>query len=107
MTGLTAWQGLFDHGRLQPGRSVIMHGVASAVGSMATQLASEAGAHVIGAGGATHRQKALDFRAHQLFFIDLDNDALEDIGGVDPCSISSVVTSGSSPLMWSAPEERS
>ena len=28
MTGLTAWQGLFDHGRLQAGQSVLVHGAA-------------------------------------------------------------------------------
>jgi NADPH:quinone reductase-like Zn-dependent oxidoreductase len=81
MTGLTAWQGLFDHGRLQAGQSVLVHGAAGAVGSMAVQLARETGAHVIGTGRAAHRQTALDFGAHQ--FVDLENDALEDIGNVD------------------------
>ncbi|MCA1847306.1 MAG: NADP-dependent oxidoreductase, partial [Actinobacteria bacterium] len=81
MTGLTAWQGLFEHGRLQAGQSVLVHGAAGAVGSMATQLAREAGAHVIGTGRAAGRQTALDFGAHE--FVDLDNDTLEDIGGVD------------------------
>src|SRR3954452_12515991 len=81
MTGLTAWQGLFEHGRLRAGHSVVVHGAAGAVGSMATQLAREAGAYVIGTGRATHRQTALDFGAHE--FVDLENDALEDVGGVD------------------------
>ncbi|GAA5141867.1 NADP-dependent oxidoreductase [Pseudonocardia adelaidensis] len=81
MTGLTAWQGLFEHGRLRAGQSVLVHGAAGAVGSMVTQLAREAGAYVIGTGRAAHRQTALDFGAHR--FIDLENDALEDIGGVD------------------------
>jgi NADPH:quinone reductase-like Zn-dependent oxidoreductase len=81
MPGLTAWQGLFQHGRLQAGQSVLVHGAAGVVGSMATQLAREAGAYVIGAGHATGRQTALDFGAQE--FVDLDNDALEDISGVD------------------------
>src|SRR5205814_8283792 len=81
MTGLTAWQGLFEHGRLQAGQSVLVHGAAGAVGSMAIQLAREAGAHVIGTGRAAGRQTALDFGAHE--FVDLDNDTLEDVGGVD------------------------
>jgi NADPH:quinone reductase-like Zn-dependent oxidoreductase len=80
MTGLTAWQGLFDHGRLQAGQSVLVHGVAGAVGSMAVQLARETGAHVIGTGRAAHRQTALDFGAHE--FVDLENEALENIGAV-------------------------
>src|SRR4029453_2683891 len=82
MPGLTAWQGLFEHGRLQAGQSVLVHGAAGAVGSMVTQLAREAGAYVIGTGRAADRQKALDFGAME--FVDLANDALEDIGGVDP-----------------------
>ncbi|MEU8180809.1 NADP-dependent oxidoreductase [Micromonospora sp. NPDC049044] len=81
ISGLTAWQGLFEHGRLQAGQSVLVHGAAGAVGSMVTQLAREAGAHVIGTGRAAHRQTALDFGAHE--FVDLENDVLEDVGGVD------------------------
>jgi NADPH:quinone reductase-like Zn-dependent oxidoreductase len=81
MPGLTAWQGLFEHGRLQAGKSVLVHGAAGSVGSMVTQLAREAGAYVIGTGRAADRQKALDFGAQE--FVGLDNDALEDVGGVD------------------------
>ena len=81
ISGLTAWQGLFVHGRLQAGQSVIAHGAAGAVGSMVTQLAREAGAYVIGTGRAADRQKALDFGANE--FVDLASDTLEDIGKVD------------------------
>lgn len=81
ISGLTAWQGLFQHGRLQAGQSVLAHGAAGAVGTMVTQLAREAGAYVIGTGRAADREKALDFGAHE--FVDLGNDTLEDVGGVD------------------------
>src|SRR5436189_1466390 len=81
ISGLTAWQGLFQHGHLQAGQSVLAHGAAGAVGSMVTQLAREAGAYVIGTGRAADRQKALDFGAME--FVDLDSDALKDVGGVD------------------------
>jgi NADPH:quinone reductase-like Zn-dependent oxidoreductase len=81
MPGLTAWQGLFEHGRLQAGQSVLVHGAAGVVGSMATQLAREAGAYVIGSGRAASRQAALDFGAQE--FVDLNTDALENVGGVD------------------------
>ena len=81
MPGLTAWQGLFEHGRLQAGQSVLVHGAAGAVGSMVTQLAREAGAYVIGTGRAADRQKTLDFGAME--FVDIDNEALEDVGGVN------------------------
>ncbi|MFE6489098.1 NADP-dependent oxidoreductase [Streptomyces sp. NPDC057757] len=81
ISGLTAWQGLFQHGRLQAGQTVLAHGAAGAVGTMVTQLAREAGAYVIGTGRAADREKALDFGAHE--FVDLENDALEDIGAID------------------------
>ncbi|MDQ2660891.1 MAG: NADP-dependent oxidoreductase [Actinomycetota bacterium] len=81
MTGLTAWQGLFEHGRLREGQSILVHGAAGAVGSMASQLAHQAGAYVIGTGRAADRQTALDFGAQE--FVDLENDSLEDVGGVD------------------------
>jgi NADPH:quinone reductase-like Zn-dependent oxidoreductase len=61
MPGLTAWQGLFDHGRLPAGQSVLVHGAAGAVGTIVTQLAREFGAYVIGTGPAADRQKTLDF----------------------------------------------
>ncbi len=81
ISGLTAWQGLFDHGRLRAGQSVIAHGAAGAVGAMVTQLARLAGAYVIGTGRAADRQRAMDFGAQE--FVDLENDALEDVGAVD------------------------
>jgi NADPH:quinone reductase-like Zn-dependent oxidoreductase len=81
MPGLTAWQGLFEHVRLQVGQSVLVHGAAGAVGSMATQLAREFGAYVIGTGRTADREKALDFGARE--FVDLEKDVLEEVGGVD------------------------
>src|SRR5881396_1092422 len=81
ISGLTAWQGLFEHGRLQAGQRVIAHGAAGAVGSMVTQLARQFGAYVIGTGRAADRQQALDFGANE--FVDLDNEVLEDVGQVD------------------------
>jgi|SRR6185437_12800467 len=81
ISGLTAWQGLFQLGRLEAGQSVLAHGAAGAVGSMVTQLARLAGAYVIGTGRAADRQKTLDLGAQE--FIDLEHDRLEDVGGVD------------------------
>jgi NADPH:quinone reductase-like Zn-dependent oxidoreductase len=81
ISGLTAWQGLFEHGRLQAGQSVLVHGAAGAVGSIVTQLAREAGAYIIGTGRAADRQRALDFGAHE--FVDLESAVLEDVGAVD------------------------
>jgi NADPH:quinone reductase-like Zn-dependent oxidoreductase len=81
ISGLTAWQGLFQHGRVQSGQTVLAHGAGGAVGSLVVQLAREAGAYVVGTGRAADRQAALDFGAQE--FVDLEHDALEDVGGVD------------------------
>ena len=62
ISGLTAWQGLFQHGRLQAGQSVLVHGAS--------------GADDVGA----DRQTVLDFGAKE--FVDLENDVLEDVGRV-------------------------
>ena len=48
LAALSAWQGLFDHGRLTAGQRVLIHGAAGGVGSFAVQLARDAGAHVLG-----------------------------------------------------------
>ncbi|WP_423463632.1 NADP-dependent oxidoreductase [Promicromonospora sp. MS192] len=81
ISGLTAWQGLFVHARLEVGQSALVHGAAGGVGSMVVQLAREAGAYVIGTGRTADRQAALDLGAQE--FVDLDGGALEDVGSVD------------------------
>jgi NADPH:quinone reductase-like Zn-dependent oxidoreductase len=62
---IPAWQGLFVYGRFEAGQSVLVHGAAGGVGSVATQLAHEAGTHVIGTGRAADREAVLDFGAHE------------------------------------------
>lgn len=81
ISGLTAWQGLFDHGHLATGQTVLIHGVAGAVGSIAVQLAREVGARVIGTGRTADRDLAKDLGVHT--FLDLDTEKLEDAGQVD------------------------
>ncbi|GAB7071876.1 NADP-dependent oxidoreductase [Mycobacterium hodleri] len=81
ISGLTAWQGLFTHGRLDAGQTVLVHGAAGGVGSVAVQLAREVGARVIGTGRAAHRQAVLDLGAHS--FVDLEHDQLDGVGRVD------------------------
>ncbi|MBB2890506.1 NADP-dependent oxidoreductase [Flexivirga oryzae] len=81
ISGLTAWQGLFQHGRLEAGQTVLAHGAAGAVGALVTQLAREAGAYVIGTGRGADRQQVLDLGAHE--FVDLHRDALTEVGSVD------------------------
>jgi NADPH:quinone reductase-like Zn-dependent oxidoreductase len=81
ISGLTAWQGLFTHGQLRAGQTVLIHGAAGGVGSVAVQLAHEAGARVIGTGRTAHRQTVLDLGAE--VFVDLALDRLESLGEVD------------------------
>ena len=78
--GLTAWQALFDHGKLAQGQTVVIHGAAGAVGSTAVQLARWAGAEVIGTGRAHSRQLVKELGADR--FIALDEDRLEDAAGI-------------------------
>ena len=81
ISGLTAWQGLFDHGHLVTGQTVLIHGAAGAVGSIAVQLAREAGARVIGSGRTEHRETVLGLHADA--FLDMQRDRLEELGEVD------------------------
>ncbi len=81
ISGLTAWQGLFGHARLTAGQTVLIHGAAGAVGSIAVQLAREAGARVIGTGRAAQKDTVLGLGADA--FVDLQAGELEGVGEVD------------------------
>jgi hypothetical protein len=81
ISGLAAWQGLFDHAHLTTGQTVLIHGAAGGVGSIAVQLAREVGARVIGTGRADDRDVALGLGAQT--FLDLDADDLQHVGEVD------------------------
>src|SRR5258705_9703974 len=81
ISGLTAWQGLFDHAHLKTGQTVLIHGVAGGVGSIAVQLARGLGARVIGTGRSDHREAALGLGVDA--FVDLQADRLGDVGEVD------------------------
>lgn len=81
ISGLTAWQGLFTHGHLRAGQTVLVHGAAGGVGAIAVQLAREAGAVVIGTGRTADRESVLALGASA--FLDLETEHLEDAGVVD------------------------
>jgi len=76
---LTSWQGLFDHGHLEAGQTVVVLGAAGGVGSMAVQLARNAGAQVVGTGRASQRDLVLELGADR--FVDLEEDRWEDAAG--------------------------
>jgi NADPH:quinone reductase-like Zn-dependent oxidoreductase len=82
--GLTAWQGLFDHGKLANGQTVVIHGAGGAVGSTAVQLARWAGAEVIGTGRGRVRSQVMELGADRFIALDDDDpdtDHLEDVAG--------------------------
>jgi NADPH:quinone reductase-like Zn-dependent oxidoreductase len=74
--GLTSWQGMFDHGRLRSGQTVMIHGAAGAVGSIAVQLAKAKGALVIGGGRSKVRSLVLELGADE--FVDVEQDRWQD-----------------------------
>lgn len=80
--GLTSWQALFDHGQLESGQTVVIHGAGGGVGSVAVQLARWTRAHVIGTGRASARQRVLEMGADD--FVDVEQDGWETaVGQVD------------------------
>jgi NADPH:quinone reductase-like Zn-dependent oxidoreductase len=79
---LSSWQALFDHGHLERGQTVVVHGAGGGVGMVGVQLARWAGAHVIGTGRARARQRVLDLGADE--FVDVEHDGWETtVGPVD------------------------
>ena len=81
ISGLTAWQALFDHAHLRAGQTALIHGAAGGVGSIAVQLARQVGCRVIGTGRAADRDRALGLGVEG--FVDLEADRLEDAGEAD------------------------
>lgn len=79
---LTSWQALFDHGHLESGQTVVIHGAGGGVGSVGVQLARWAGAHVVGTGRAGARERVLELGADD--FVDVERDGWETaVGQVD------------------------
>lgn len=76
VSGMTAWQGLFDRGGLEPGQTVLVAGAAGGVGHLAVQFAKHASARVIGTGSSRNRDFVLSLGADE--FIDY---TLEDVAG--------------------------
>ncbi len=73
---LTAWQGLVDRAKLQPGERVLIHGGAGAVGVFAIQLARHIGAQVVTTASARHREFLAQLGADQV--IDYKSERFED-----------------------------
>jgi NADPH:quinone reductase-like Zn-dependent oxidoreductase len=65
LPALTAWQGLFDHGRLRADERALIHGASGVVGGFAVQLARARGAHVIGTASAANLGLVRQLGAHK------------------------------------------
>jgi len=66
LPALSAWQALFDHGLLESGQRVLVHGATGAVGQFAVQFARRAGAHVIATASADNLEAAREIGADEV-----------------------------------------
>jgi NADPH:quinone reductase-like Zn-dependent oxidoreductase len=82
LAGLTAWQGLFVHGQLQPNQRVLILGATGGVGHLATQLARWRGAHVIGTASSGAAELAREFGAEQVL-----DPAAPFVGSIEPVDL--------------------
>ena len=77
LAGLTAWQGLFDHGKLKSGQRVLIQGAAGGVGHFAVQFAKAAGAFVYATASGDHIARLRELGADEV--IDYKNRRFEDV----------------------------
>ena len=88
---LTAFQGLFGHGRLRRGQKCLVHAGAGAVGSQGVQLAALEGAHVVATAGPADldyvrslgAQTVIDYRSQDFERETGDLDVVLDLVGGD------------------------
>lgn len=66
VAGQTAWQAVFEHGKVTAGRRVLVNGAGGGVGSFVTQLAKHAGAEVVATAGARSAQAVRRHGADQV-----------------------------------------
>jgi NADPH:quinone reductase-like Zn-dependent oxidoreductase len=82
VAGMTAWQALFDRGRLERGQTAPIAGAAGGVGHLAVQFAKLAGARVIGTGSSRNRDFVLGLGADE--YVDYtEQDVGQTVSGVD------------------------
>jgi NADPH:quinone reductase-like Zn-dependent oxidoreductase len=82
VAGGTAWEGLFDVGRLESGQTALIAGAAGGVGHFAVQFAKHAGARVIGTGSSRNREFVLGLGADE--YVDYtEQDVAEAVSDVD------------------------
>jgi NADPH:quinone reductase-like Zn-dependent oxidoreductase len=101
LVGLTAWQALFDHGRLTSGQRVLVNGAGGAVGRHAVRLAKGAGAQVVATASARSREavgaagadQVVDHTAEDvLSAVDGPVDLLLNLAPVEPQQLADMVS---------------
>lgn len=81
LAGLTAYEGLFRHGGLTSGQTVLVHGAGGGVGTFAVQLAAAAGAKVVATGRPWAAELVRTLGAQM--FVDVEQEPLEEVGEVE------------------------
>jgi len=79
ISALTAWQGLYERTKLQPGDRVLIHGAAGAVGIFALQLARRAGAYILATASARDSEFVRELGANEV--IDYHTERFEERAG--------------------------
>ncbi|MFL5746453.1 MAG: NADP-dependent oxidoreductase [Niastella sp.] len=90
LAGTTAWRGVVDYGKIQPGHKILIHGAAGGVGSLAIQIAKAKGAYVIGTASSHNlaflkelgADEAIDYRSQPWEKILKDIDVIFDASPV-------------------------
>ena len=77
LAALTAWTAIFEHGKLQAGQRVLIHGASGGVGSFAVQFAKAKGAYVIGTASAGNLEHLKELGADEV--IDYKSQKYEDL----------------------------
>ncbi len=83
LTGLTAWQALFDKGGLESGQRVLIHAGSGGVGTLAIQFAKHAGAWVATTASAENEDLVREIGADQ--FVDYETQRFDEV--VEPCDL--------------------
>jgi len=90
LAGSTAWLGVVDYGKIQPGQKILIHGASGGVGSLAIQIAKAKGAYVIGTASSHNlaflkelgADEAIDYRSQPWEKILKDIDVIFDASPV-------------------------
>jgi NADPH:quinone reductase-like Zn-dependent oxidoreductase len=113
LAGLTAWQGLFNHGLLKAGQKVLIHAAAGGVGTYAVQFAKCKGAYVIGTASSANidflkrlgADEIIDYKMEDFESVLSDIDlVLDTIGGETQLKSLNILKTGGRVITTLMPE---